>query len=105
MVKSQEAFNFYSHLLGMLAAIVGTVFLVSNATGSLSMVFTAIVYGLSVTFLFLASSLYHAFKSQENELSFWRKMDRFAIFIMIAGSYTPVCYFFLDVHITALMNT
>lgn len=96
MVKSQEAFNFYSHLLGMLAAIVGTVFLVSNATGSLSLVFTAIVYGLSVTFLFLASSLYHAFKSQENELSFWRKMDRFAIFIMIAGSYTPVCYFFLD---------
>jgi hemolysin III len=96
MVKSQEAFNFYSHLLGMLAAIVGTVFLVSNATGSLSLMITALVYGCSVIFLFLASSLYHAFKAQENGLSFWRKMDRFAIFIMIAGSYTPVCYFFLD---------
>ena len=36
------------------------------------------------------------FKQKENELSFWRKMDRLAIFFMIAGSYTPVCYFFLN---------
>lgn len=96
MVKSHEAFNFYSHLAGMVAAVVGTVFLVMAATGSASMIVTALVYGLSIIFLFSASSLYHAFKKQENELSFWRKMDRLAIFFMIAGSYTPVCYFFLD---------
>ncbi len=98
MVRSQEAFNFYSHLAGMIAATVGTLFLVLRATESASMMATAVVYGLSVIFLFLASSLYHAFKKSEDELSFWRKMDRFAIFIMIAGSYTPVCYFFLDAH-------
>ncbi|MFD2231201.1 PAQR family membrane homeostasis protein TrhA [Alkalimarinus sediminis] len=96
MVKSQEAFNFYSHLAGMIAAVVGTIFLVNLATGSASMLATALIYGLSVTFLFSASSLYHMFKKQENELSFWRKMDRLAIFFMIAGSYTPICYFFLD---------
>jgi len=96
MIKTQEAFNFYSHLAGAIAAIIGTVFLINVATGSASMIITALVYGLSVTFLFSASSLYHAFKKQENELSFWRKMDRLAIFFMIAGSYTPVCYFFLD---------
>lgn len=96
MVKSSEAFNFYSHLLGALAAVVGTVFLLKVATGSASMLVTALVYGLSLIFLFSASSLYHCFKKQENELSFWRKMDRLAIFFMIAGSYTPVCYFFLD---------
>lgn len=95
MVRTQEAFNFYSHLLGMLAAAVGTFFLLLRAD-STSLVVMAIVYGLSVVFLFLASSLYHAFKKQENELSFWRRMDRFAIFIMIAGSYTPVCYFFME---------
>ncbi len=96
MVKSQEAFNFYSHLAGMIAAVVGTIFLVKVATGSASMIATALIYGFSIIFLFSASSLYHAFKKQENELSFWRKMDRLAIFFMIAGSYTPVCYFFLD---------
>ncbi len=96
MVKSQEAFNFYSHLAGMIASAVGTIFLVLAATDSASLLATALVYGLSITFLFSASSLYHAFKKEENELSFWRKMDRLAIFFMIAGSYTPVCYFFLD---------
>lgn len=96
MIKTQEAFNFYSHLLGVFASIVGTVFLVKAASDSVSLIVTALVYGLSITFLFSASSLYHAFKKQENELSFWRKMDRLAIFFMIAGSYTPVCFFFLN---------
>lgn len=95
MVRSQEAFNFYSHLAGMLAAAVGTLFLLLRASDA-SLLVTGAVYGLSVVFLFLASSLYHAFKQQENELSFWRRLDRFAIFIMIAGSYTPVCYFFMN---------
>lgn len=96
MVRSQEAFNFYSHLAGMMAAAVGTLFLVMRAANAESMLVPALIYGLSTVFLFLASSLYHAFKQQENELSFWRRMDRFAIFVMIAGSYTPVCYLFLD---------
>lgn len=93
--RSQEAFNFYSHLAGMAAAAVGAVFLVSRAAGSGSLWIPALVYGLSSVFLFLASSLYHAFKRQDNEVSFWRRMDRFAIFVMIAGSYTPVCALFL----------
>lgn len=38
------------------------------------------------------------FKKQENELSFWRKMDRLAIFFMIAGTYTPISYFCLEGH-------
>ena len=96
MIKSEELFNFYSHLVGMIAAIIGTIFLLHEATGSVSMFVVAAIYGLSVSFLLLASSLYHFFKTQDNELSFWRKMDRLAIFFMIAGSYTPVCYFFLD---------
>lgn len=96
MVRSQEAFNFYSHLAGMAAAAVGTVFLVMRAADSASLIIPAVVYGLSTIFLFLASSLYHAFKQQENEVSFWRRMDRFAIFVMIAGSYTPVCYLFMN---------
>lgn len=95
-IKKQEAFNFYSHLSGVIAAVIGTVFLALVACYSSSALITSLIYGTSVIFLFLASSLYHAFKKEENELSFWRRMDRFAIFCMIAGTYTPVCYMFLD---------
>jgi len=95
-VKTQELFNFYSHFAGMIAAVVGTVFLAIVASYSTSGLVTALIYGISVVFLFSASSLYHAFKKKENELSFWRRMDRLAIFFMIAGTFTPVCYFCLD---------
>ncbi len=95
-IKIQESFNFYSHLSGVIAAVVGTVFLALVACYSSAALITSLIYGISVVFLFLASSLYHAFKKEENELSFWRRMDRFAIFCMIAGTYTPVCYMFLD---------
>ena len=95
-VKTQELFNFYSHLAGMIAAVIGTVYLVMVASRSASGLTTALIYGISVVFLFSASSLYHAFKKKDNELSFWRRMDRLAIFFMIAGTFTPVCYFYLN---------
>jgi len=92
-VKTQELFNFYSHFAGMIAAVIGTVYLAIAASDTASGLVTALIYGISVVFLFTASALYHAFKKQENELSFWRRMDRLAIFFMIAGTFTPVCYF------------
>ncbi len=95
-VKTQELFNFYSHFAGMIAAAIGTVYLAKVASYSASGLVTALIYGVSVVFLFSASSLYHAFKKEENEISFWRKMDRLAIFFMIAGTFTPMCYFCLD---------
>jgi hemolysin III len=95
-VKTQERFNFYSHLAGMVAAVIGTIYLAIAASASASGLVTALIYGISVVFLFAASTLYHAFKKEDNELSFWRKMDRLAIFFMIAGTFTPVCYFCLD---------
>lgn len=95
-LKREEIFNFYSHLLGVVAAVIGLGFLVKAARNSPGYMLAAVVYGVSVIFLFSASTLYHAFKKADNELSFWRRMDRFAIFVMIAGSYTPVCYVYLD---------
>jgi hemolysin III len=95
-LKSTEVFNFYSHFTGIIAAAAGTVFLAQKAGTNPSALAACMAYSLSVIFLFSASSLYHAFKKQENELSFWRKMDRLAIFFMIAGTYTPVCYFCLE---------
>jgi hemolysin III len=95
-LRTQEAFNFYSHLAGVIAAVVGIIFLARIASNSASMMATALVYGISILFLFSASTLYHAFKKEENEISFWRKMDRIAIFFMIAGTYTPISYFCMD---------
>lgn len=95
-IRNQEKFNYYSHLAGGIAAIVGTIYLAKLASSSASALITALIYGFSLVFLFSASTLYHIFKKEENELSFWRKMDRLAIFFMIAGTYTPICYFCME---------
>jgi hemolysin III len=97
-IKTQETFNFYSHLAGVLLSVMGLIFLFRVAGESVPAIITALIYGLSIVFLFSASSLYHAFKKEENEVSFWRRMDRTAIFFMIAGTYTPICYFCLEGH-------
>ena len=96
MIRSQEAVSCYSHLVGALLAVAGTVWLVVAARASAAHVVVAAVYGCSAILLFSASAFYHARKQAENEISLWRKLDHSAIFFMIAGTYTPVCYVYLS---------
>ncbi len=95
-IRSEEKISFYTHFFGAISALVGLAFLIHLSFGNSNFMIISFVYGLSVFFLFSASSLYHALKKAENEISFWRKLDHVAIFFMIAGSYTPICYMFLD---------
>jgi hemolysin III len=95
-IRPHERFNFYSHLAGVGAAVIGTAALAFVAGYSAPTLATALIYGFCVIFLFSASACHHAFKKAEDELSFWRKLDHFAIFCMIAGTYTPVCHLYLE---------
>lgn len=93
--KREETFSCYSHLLGATAALVGTLVLALHSpTPALQVV--ALIYGLSMTFMFAASALYHGFKTEEGGAGLWRRLDHLAIFFMIAGSYTPICYVHLS---------
>lgn len=94
-VNRSELISFYSHALGVIIAIVGLLVLILTARTPI-MKLLSVIYGISVIALFTASTLYHGLKQQENEDSIWRRLDHIAIFIMIAGTYTPVCYIYLD---------
>lgn len=94
-IKKQERVSFYTHFIGIFASIAGTMILLS-VTSSIQEKLVSLIYGFSIIFLFSASSLYHALKQKENETSIWRKLDHLAIFFMIAGTYTPVTYVYLE---------
>jgi hemolysin III len=96
LIRPQERISCYSHLAGVFAAIAGMVYLIYVARTSAAHIAVSIVYGFSVILLFSASASYHALKQDENEISLWRKLDHSAIFFMIAGTYTPVCYVYLS---------
>lgn len=53
----------------------------------------AIVYGLSLVALFSISALYHRPNWTEKVRAVWRRLDHSAIFLLIAGTYTPFCLF------------
>jgi len=71
-IRTQESFNFYSHLAGVIATIVSTAYLIYTVRASVVHVVLSIVYGFSVILLFVASATYHALKQNENEISIWR---------------------------------
>jgi hemolysin III len=85
----EEIANSVSHGVGLLAAITGVPFLViaAGGTGTANAV-GLIVFAATMVLLYLASTLYHALPAGRAKRVFMR-LDHGAIYLFIAGSYTP----------------
>lgn len=86
----EEVANSITHGLGLLLAIAGTVILIINASihGDTSNVVGASIFGATMIILYLTSTLYHALPRSKAKNVF-RLLDHGAIFLLIAGTYTP----------------
>lgn len=84
-----ERFNAYTHLAGALLALAGTVVLI--VLGAMKQdvwrIVSFAIYGASLVILYSASTLYHSTRGRLK--AFFRKVDHTAIYLLIAGSYTP----------------
>lgn len=83
------------HQLAFLASIAGLVWLLHSASTSRAAV-VAWVYGLSSATAYLASSLYHSVAEPCRAKRILRRCDHCTIFLLIAGTFTPICV--LTVH-------
>lgn len=85
----EEKWNVYTHGFGAVTSLIGIIWIFSQ---SVSMDFWAsvgvFIYGFSMVFLFTASSIYHGVRLEYQ--AFWQKVDHIGIYLLIAGSYTPV---------------
>lgn len=86
---SEELSHAISHGLGVLASLVGLYLMVElTATTDFWRQVSSWVFGLSLILLYGSSTLYHSVQDLKHKL--WlRKLDHSAIFILIAGTYTP----------------
>ena len=85
----EEIANSVSHGVGLLAALVAAPFLVLEARrGGAVAIVGASVFAGTVIVLYLASTLYHALPKNTAKRVF-RVIDHSAIFLLIAGTYTP----------------
>ncbi|HEY1058184.1 MAG TPA: hemolysin III family protein [Limnobacter sp.] len=97
---AEELANALSHGLAALAAAVVAVLLVLKSAPVLSASELAgvVVYGASLVLLFAASTLYHATRNVQAKAVF-KRMDHCAIYLLIAGTYTPMLM--LTLHTTS----
>ncbi len=84
-----EKFNSISHLVGAALAIIGTVILLMFAAyrGDPWRIVSFSIYGVMLFMLYLTSTLYHSTRGLAKRV--WGKLDHCAIYLLIAGSYTP----------------
>ena len=87
-----EWFNSITHLIATIVAIIATVVLITLAVvagpGGARRITALAVYGAMLIFLYLSSTLYHSFSHQKIK-KFFHVFDHCAIYLLIAGTYTP----------------
>lgn len=82
-----------THFIGMLMAIFAAVPLLIKAAhepGRLYVI-SLTIYAVSLVLLYAASTTYHTFDLSEKINTILKKIDHMMIFVLIAGSYTPIC--------------
>ena len=84
------------HLLAAVAAVVGLVALLYLGRANRAKEVTLLVYGLSLVLMLATSSAYHLLKSKPVLARRLRKLDHAAIYVLIAGTYTPLCLHFFS---------
>ena len=84
-----------THGAGAVFAVFATVLLLVFSRGSLWRVCAFAIYGASMICLYTASTLFHSVNTSVRGRLALRKYDHSSIFLLIAGSYTPVCLLLL----------
>jgi hemolysin III len=90
--KLREPVNGLSHYAAAILAVVGLGVLVFASRTDFQKQASFLVYGMSLTLLLLASAAYHLIKASPDRIKLLRRIDHSAIFILIAGTYTPICF-------------
>jgi len=89
----KEPINAFTHFLGFLMSIPIMITLTMKAyqNASLLSVIAFLIFGISLLLLYGASTIYHTLNISQKGTALLRRIDHMMIFVLIAGTYTPVC--------------
>lgn len=96
--RLREPVSGLTHLAGVLLASVGLIVLLDTAAsaGRTDQLVAFGVFGFGLLVLYTASALYHLLPLSPVGVARLRRVDHMAIFVLIAGTYTPFCLLALD---------
>lgn len=93
--RFREPTSGLTHLAAAVLSVFGLIWLIVVAHDDVARLLTLIVYGLSMIALYLASAVYHLMPASPRALNTLVRLDRVGIFLLIAGTYTPLVYHFM----------
>jgi hemolysin III len=93
MYNIKDPVSALTHFFGALLSIPITALMVYKGIiyGSSWHIISYAIFGLSLFLLYASSTIYHTLKVSENATKVLKKIDHMMIFVLIAGTYTPVC--------------
>ncbi len=93
VLRIREPVNAITHFAGALASVVGLILLIvfSSLKADAWHIVSFSIFGASLVMMYASSTLYHALRLSEKGILWMRRIDHIMIFIVIAGTYTPLC--------------
>lgn len=91
--KIKDPISCMTHMIGAILSVGGLIWLLIAASkkGSIWHWIGFSVFGVSLILLYTASTVYHMFDRSEKTNRLLQKIDHMMIFVLIAGTYTPIC--------------
>ena len=93
-IKFRDPVSGLTHFFSAILALVGLVVLLFLGRGDAEKEISLLIYGISLILMLSASAAYHLVNARPAILLWLRKMDHTAIYLLIAGTYTPICLFY-----------
>lgn len=93
MIHIKDRVSGLTHLFGAVMSLFALLILVSKvvATYNLTYIIAFIIFGMSLILLYSASAIYHLIDVGNKPGLILRKIDHMMIYVLIAGTYTPIC--------------
>ena len=90
--KGEEIFNMVTHIVGGSIGIIGMIIclVIAIIHKNAYSIIGSIIYGISMIFLFTMSSIYHGLNPKRKAKKVMQILDHCTIFVLIAGTYTPI---------------
>ena len=104
--RKEETFNAISHGLGILIALFTTIFgvikLVNHEISTFNF-FGLLIFAITSFLVYLISASYHYLNKDNPYKKLLRVLDHCTIYLLIAGTYTPICFVILNAHTIGLI--
>jgi hemolysin III len=94
--RFREPTSGLTHLAGAALSLIALIGLIVISWDDVPKLMAVVIFGVTTILIYVASAALHLTYGSPTTLNRLARFDRVSIYVLIAGTYTPICYFFLE---------